>query len=46
MMKNGLECLRTGGFMARQVRDAAASGLLVYVVTERRPVRVLKFYDR
>lgn len=26
MMKNGLECLGTGGFMARQVRDAAASG--------------------
>lgn len=41
MMKNGPECLRTGGFMARQDRDAAAGGPLVYVVTERGPVRVL-----
>lgn len=41
-MKNGLECVRTGGFMARQDWDAAADGgPLVYVVTERRPVRVL-----
>lgn len=41
MMKNGLECVRTGGFMARQELDAAARCLLVYVVTKRRPVRVL-----
>lgn len=40
MMRNGLEWLRTGGFMAPQDRDAAAGGPLVYVVTERRPVRV------
>lgn len=40
MMKNGLELLRTGGFMALQGRDAAAGGPLVYEVTERRPVRV------
>lgn len=26
MMKNGLECLRTGGFTARQGRGAAAAG--------------------
>ena len=30
MMKNGLEWLRTGGFMARQDWDAAAGGPLVY----------------
>lgn len=42
MMKNGLERLRTGGFMARQDRDtAAADGPLLYVVIETRPVRVL-----
>lgn len=30
MMKNGLEWLRTGGFMVRQDRDSAAGGPLVY----------------
>ena len=29
-MKNGLEWLRTGGFMALQDQDAAAGGPLVY----------------
>lgn len=41
MMKNDLEQLGTGGFMARQDWDAAAGGPLVYVVAKTRPVRVL-----
>ncbi|TWW61985.1 Voltage-dependent calcium channel subunit alpha-2/delta-2 [Takifugu flavidus] len=32
MMKNRRQCLRAGGFVARQTRDAAASLRLVYVV--------------
>ena len=41
MMRNGPEWLWTAGFMAPQDGDAAAGGPLLYVVTERRPVRVL-----
>lgn len=48
MMENSLEWLGTGGFMARQCRDAAAAtaaaataGPLLYALAETRLDRVL-----